>query len=55
MIVTLPVFWEVEDTIDLIEEETQDIMPSSLRLHPYYSIFYVGVVNLGLLGLLLVL
>ena len=44
MIFTLPISWEIETGLHLI--------PSKLRLNPYYSIFFVGVLNLGLTGLL---
>ena len=52
LILTLPLFFEIADT-PLETDEAKDIVkPTNLRLHPIYSLLYVGVLNLGILGLI---
>ena len=52
LILTLPLFFEIADT-PLETDEVKDVVkPTNLRLHPIYSLLYVGVLNLGVLGLI---
>ena len=51
LILLLPVFLEIEDTIDNTDVTWSTVIPSYLELHPYYSLFYVGVLDLGIFGL----
>ena len=51
IILTIPCFWE--SAIEKHENTTKPaaLIPSKFRQNPYYSIFYVGVLHLGLLGI----
>ena len=51
-IFALPVVWEVEDVLDDVDGIRRKLVPSSLRLNIYYSLFYIGVLNLGIMGIL---
>ena len=46
------VYWETDEEICLLENGYDTIIPvpSLLRMNPIYSIFYVGFINVGLLG-----
>ena len=52
LILTSPVLLEIEDAP--LESSDTDLIvtPTKLRSHPLYSILYVGVLNLGILGLI---
>ena len=52
MIFTIPIAWEIDSGPTGIEEKSLSVMPSQLRLNPVYSIFCLGLLNLGVLGLL---
>ena len=52
LILTSPVLLEVEDAPLETDDEDLVVIPSNLRLHPLYSVLYVGVLNLGILGLI---
>ena len=48
---TIPIIFEVDtDTICSCHGETTYVIPSEIRLNIYYSIFLIGVLKLGLLG-----
>ena len=50
---TIPCFWEYDINVNgSISNATAKLMPSKFRQNPYYSIFYVGILGLGLLGVL---
>jgi hypothetical protein len=51
---TLPVTLEIEFKSNETSEDKlyQEVLPSELRLNPYYSLFLLGVLNIGLLGVL---
>ena len=49
---TIPIIFEVDtDTICSCHGETTYVIPSEIRLNIYYSIFLIGVLKLGLLGI----
>ena len=52
LILTSPVLLEVEDVPLETDDKDLVVIPSNLRLHPLYSVLYVGVLNLGILGLI---
>ena len=53
VVLTVPCFWEYDINVnESISNRTAKLMPSKLRQNPYYSIFYVGILGLGLLGVL---
>ena len=53
VLLTLPILFEFEfDYEDNDDEKVQILLPSSLRLHPIYSIIYVGGLNVVILGVL---
>ena len=52
LILTSPVLLEVEDAPLETDDKDLVVIPSNLRLHPLYSVLYVGVLNLGILGLI---
>ena len=52
LILTSPVLLEFEDAPLETDDEDLVVIPSNLRLHPLYSVLYVGVLNLGILGLI---
>ena len=48
---TIPIIFEVDtNTIFSCQGETSYVIPSEIRLNIYYSIFLIGVLKLGLLG-----
>ena len=51
LILTSPVLLEIEDAQSQNSDMDLSIIPTKLRSHPLYSILYVGVLNLGILGL----
>ena len=51
IILTLPIIWEINNGSTDIEDMSVQVMPSKLRLNPYYSIFCNGMLFLGLLWL----
>ena len=51
VIVTLPCFWEFEIKNVLSNTTNPTLEPSNMRQSPYYSIFYVGILSLGVNGL----
>ena len=54
LILTIPCFWEYDvNTNGSITNSTEaNLIPSKFRQNPYYSIFYVGILGVGLLGIL---
>ena len=52
ILLTLPAFVEFEFVTEEDQRLDSIIRPSSIRLHPLYSVLYVGVLNLGILGVL---
>ena len=52
LILTLPLLLEIEDADTQTSETDLGVAPTDLRLHPVYSVLYVGVLNLGILGLM---
>jgi len=52
VIVTLPCYWEFEIKNGLSNTTDPILTATSLRKHPYYSIFYVGIVSLGVNGII---
>ena len=50
LILTLPLFFEIADTPLETDRAKGGVKPTNLRLHPIYSLLYVGVLNLGVLG-----
>ena len=53
LVLTIPCFWEYDIKINRsISNHTAKLMPSKFRQNPYYSMFYVGILGLGLLGVL---
>ena len=52
ILLTLPALVEFEFPTEEDHKMESIIRPSSTRLHPLYSVFYVGVLNIGILGLL---
>ena len=53
VVLTVPCFWEYDINVnESISNRTAKLMPSKLRQNPYYSIFYVGILSLGFLGVL---
>ena len=53
LVLTIPCFWEYDIKMNRsISNHTAKLMPSKFRQNPYYSIFYVGILGLGLLGVL---
>ena len=45
-----PVYWEFDEEAIQMKHDNSTLVPSSLRLSPIYSTFYVGFLNFGLLG-----
>ena len=45
-----PVYWEFDEDAIQMKHGNTTLVPSSLRLSPIYSTFYVGFLNFGLLG-----
>ena len=45
-----PVYWEFDEDPIQMKTDNTTLVPSSLRLSPVYSTFYVGCLNFGLLG-----
>ena len=45
---TVPSFWEYE--VKHYEDETV-LEPTNFRLHPYYTIFYVAILSIGIVGI----
>ena len=53
VVLTIPILWEYDINVNgNISNITAELMPSNLRQNPYYSIFYVGILGIGLLGVL---
>ena len=52
ILLTFPVLFEFEFSIEDDDDTDTLFMPSSLRLNALYSIFYIGVLNFGILGVL---
>ena len=52
LILTSPVLLEFEDAQLETDDKDLAVIPSNLRLHALYSVLYVGVMNLGILGLI---
>ena len=52
MVLTSPLFCEIDDTPAKTNKADPLVTPTSLRLHPIYSVLYIGVLNLGILGLI---
>ena len=52
MLLTSPLLYEIDDTPARTNKADPLVTPASLRLHPIYSLLYVGVLNLGILGLI---
>jgi len=50
-ILTIPCFWEYEIIHDVNATKRAILVPSSFRQNPYYSAFYIGVLDLGFLGM----
>ena len=50
-IITSPLYWETEEDISQMKNGAATLVPSALRSSPIYSIFYMGILNLGLLGI----
>ena len=49
---TIPVIFEIDtEEVFSVEGQKFEVIPSKLRLNPYYSIFLKGGLNLGILGL----
>ena len=51
LILTSPLLLEIENTNVKKNDTNLVVAPTNLRLHPIYSVMYVGVLNLGILGL----
>ena len=51
-ILTIPQYFEIGD--DLLDPNDFDygVVPTNSKLHPLFSLLYIGVLNLGILGLL---
>ena len=48
---TIPIIWEIGNEIVVSSEGiTTQVIPSGLRLNPYYHVFLIGILNLALLG-----
>ena len=52
LILTSPLLLEIENTNVKKNDTNLVVAPTNLRLHPIYSVMYVGVLNLGILGLI---
>ena len=52
MVLTSPLLYEIDDTPTNSNKVDPLVTPTSLRLHPIYSLLYIGVLNLGILGLI---
>ena len=52
LILTSPLVLEIEDTGLQTNDTNLVVTPTNLRLHPVYSVLYIGVLNLGILGLI---
>ena len=52
LILTSPVLLEIEEAPLETSDTDLIVTPTKLRSHPLYSILYVGVLNLGILGLM---
>ena len=52
LILTSPVLLEIQDAPLKSSDTDLIVTPTKLRSHPLYSILYVGVLNLGILGLI---
>ena len=50
-IITSPLYWETEEDFSQMKNGAATLVPSALRSSPIYSIFYMGILNLGLLGI----
>ena len=50
-VLTIPCFWEYEIKHDVNVTKGAILVPSSFRQNPYYSAFYIGVLDLGFLGM----
>ena len=49
---SIPVIFEIDtEEVFSVEGRVTEVIPSKLRLNPYYSIFLKGGLNLGILGL----
>ena len=52
IVFTIPVIFEIDtEEVFSVEGRITEVIPSKLRLNPYYSIFLKGGLNLGILGL----
>ena len=51
-ILTIPQYFEIGD--DFLERNDSDfvVAPTNLKIHPLFSLLYIGVLNLGILGLI---
>ena len=51
-LLTIPQYFEIGD--DFLEPNDSDfgVAPTNLKLHPLFSLLYIGVLNLGILGFL---
>ena len=52
MVLTSPLLCEIDNTPANSNKAGPLVTPTSLRLHPIYSLLYIGVLNLGILGLI---
>ena len=52
IILTSPLLYEIDDIPANSTKADPLVTPTSLRLHPIYSLLYIGVLNLGILGLI---
>ena len=52
LILTSPLLLEIENTNVKKNDTNLVVAPTNLRLHPIYSVLYVGVLNLGILGVM---
>ena len=50
-IITSPLYWETEEDFSQMQNGAATLVPSALRSSLIYSIFYMGILNLGLLGI----
>ena len=51
LILTSPLIFEIDDNKSDTDQADTLVTPTSMRLHPIYSLLYIGVLNLGILGL----
>ena len=52
IILTLPLYFEIGDNPMESNDSDLVVTPTNLHLHPLFSLLYIGVLNLGILGLM---